>query len=179
VVTPSDLRRRLKNCPAGLTGWKDFEDACIDTLSYLFVPPLTRPHLQPRTYSGIDRRDAVFPNWNVEPTNNWGILRRELDARLVLFEFKNYGGSSVGKDEVNQTRNYLSPNLGKLGFLCCNRIPNKSAHLKRNTIYTDDRKVILFLTTKLLIEMLAIKERGEDPSDLILDLLARFYLQHE
>jgi hypothetical protein len=29
------------------------------------------------------------------------------------------------------------------------------------------------------MEMLAIKERGEDPSELILDLLERFYLQHE
>jgi hypothetical protein len=29
------------------------------------------------------------------------------------------------------------------------------------------------------MEMLAIKERGGDPLDLILDLLERFYLQHE
>jgi len=27
--------------------------------------------------------------------------------------------------------------------------------------------------------MLFIKERGEDPSDLIMDLVERFYVQHE
>jgi len=27
--------------------------------------------------------------------------------------------------------------------------------------------------------MLFIKERGEDPSDLVMDLVERFYLQHE
>jgi hypothetical protein len=122
----------------------------------------------------------VFPNWNVEPSNNWGILRRELDARMVLFEFKNYQSTGIGKDEVNQTRNYLSERMGRLAILCCNRPPNKTAHIKRNTIYGEDgRKVILFVTTKHLIEMLAIKERGEDPSDLILDLVERFYLQYE
>jgi len=39
--------------------------------------------------------------------------------------------------------------------------------------------VILFVTTEQLIEMLFIKERGEDPSDLIIDMIERFYLQHE
>jgi hypothetical protein len=179
VAPRRDLRRRLKNCPAGAAGWKEFEDVCVETLSFLFIPPLKRPHLQSRSYSGIDRRDAVFPNWNVELGNNWGILRRELDARMVLFEFKNYHAAAVGKDEVNQTRNYLSKPLGRLAILCCNRLPNKAAHIKRNSIYSDDQKVILFLTTKHLIEMLTIKERGEDPSDLIMDLVERFYIQHE
>jgi hypothetical protein len=29
------------------------------------------------------------------------------------------------------------------------------------------------------LEMLAIRERGEDPSDLVLDLLERFYIEYE
>jgi hypothetical protein len=57
--------------------------------------------------------------------------------------------------------------------------PDNGAHIKRNSIFSEEQKVILFLTTEHLIEMLAIKERGEDPSDLILDLLERFYIQHE
>jgi hypothetical protein len=39
--------------------------------------------------------------------------------------------------------------------------------------------LILFLTKDHLKEMLFIKERGEDPGDLIVDLVERFYLQHE
>lgn len=40
--------------------------------------------------------------------------------------------------------------------------------------------MILFLTPDHLKEMLFIRERREDhPSDLIVDLIERFYLQHE
>lgn len=179
MTSAQALRRRLQECPAGRPGWHEFEEACTDALRLLFVPPLTEPISQLRSYSGIDRRDAVFPNRNIEARNNWGHLFRELHARLVLFEFKNYDSEEIGKDEINQTRNYLTNPMGKLAIVCCNREPNSAAHIKRNTIYSEEGKVILFLTTQHLLEMLSIKERGEDPSDLIMDMLERFYLQHE
>lgn len=175
----SSLRRRLRACPAGTKGWQNFEDCCVEILTFLFVPPLTRPIIQPRTYSGIDRRDAVFPNRNLTGENNWSHLYKELNARMILVEFKNYDSSAIGKDETNQTRNYLTAPMGRLAILCCNRLPNKAAHIKRNSVFNQDGKVILFLAPDHLLEMLAIKERGEDPSDLIMDLLEGFYLQHE
>ncbi|HEV2605575.1 MAG TPA: hypothetical protein VGU24_18160 [Microvirga sp.] len=179
MTEPQMLRRRLRDCPAGRDGWRDFENVCVDILKYLFVPPLTLPLEQPRTYSGIDRRDAVFPNRNLEASNNWGRLYQELGARIILFEFKNYDAEEIGKEETNQTRNYLTKPMGRLAIMCCNKAPDRSAHIKRNTIFSEEGKVILFVTTEQLVEMLAIKERGEDPSDLILDLLERFYIQHE
>jgi len=120
-----------------------------------------------------------FPNRNLDARNNWAHLYRELDARLILFEFKNYDAEEIGKEEVNQTRNYLTSTMGRLAIMCCNRPPNDAAHIKRNTIFSEDHKVILFMTTAQLLEMLSIKERGDDPSDLIMDLVERFYLQHE
>ena len=173
------LRQRLRECPPGHAGWYSYETACIDTLRFLFVPPLVEPIIQPRTYSGIDRRDAVFPNRNIDSGNNWCHLYKELAARMVLFEFKNYDSSEIGKDEVNQTRNYLTPAMGKLAIICSNRKPDHSAHIKRNSIYSEERKVVLFVSTDHLLEMLSIKERGEDPSDLVMDMVERFYLQHE
>lgn len=176
---PNEIRARLRACKAGSGGWKEFEDACIEALTYLFVPPLAKPHLQPRSYSGIDRRDAIFPNRNHEGTGNWAHLYKELDARMILIEFKNYDSSDVGKEEVNQTRNYLTRPMGRLAVLCTNKEPGKAARIKRNTIYSEEKKVILFITPAKLIEMVAIRERGEDPSDLILDLVELFYIQHE
>lgn len=176
---PIALRARLKACPPGLAGWKEFEDVCIDTLTYLLVPPLAAPKIQPRSYSQIDRRDAIFANRNHEGPGHWSHLYKELGARMVLFEFKNYDTSEVGKDEVNQTRNYLTQPMGRLAVLCVNKKPNHAAHLKRNTIFSEEKKVILFLTPDELIEMIAIKERGDDPADLIMDLVELFYMQHE
>jgi hypothetical protein len=69
--------------------------------------------------------------------------------------------------------------MGRLAIVCCNRMPNSAAHIKRNTIFSEEKKVILFLPKEKLIEMLFIKARGEDPSDLVMDMIERFYLQHE
>jgi hypothetical protein len=179
MADPKALRKRLDACPLGQQGWKEFEEVCTDILTYLFVPPLELPKTQARTYSGIDRRDAVFPNRKIDGATNWGHLFRELDARLVLVEFKNYDGMEVGKDEANQTRNYLTKPMGRLAMMCCRTPPNDAAHIKRNTIYSEEKKVILFLSPENLKEMLFMKERGDDPSDFIMDLVELFYIQHE
>lgn len=179
MTVVSDFVARLNAVPAGLAGWSIFEMVCIEILTYLFVPPLAAPKIQPRTYSGIDRRDAVFPNREDIGTGVWARIFRELDARLVLFEFKNYDASDIGKDEVNQTRNYLTPAMGRLAIICSNKAPEHQAHIKRNTIFSEDRKVILFLTKDKLEEMLYMKERGDDPGFLIMDEIELFYLQHE
>ncbi len=174
-----NYKQRLEDCPAGQTGWKEFENICIEIFQYLFVPPLSKPKIQPRTFSGIDRRDAVFPNRNFNGINNWGHLYQELGARMILFEFKNYDREEIGKEETNQVKDYMTKPMGRLAILCCNKLPNDAAHLKRNAIFSEEQKIILFLTKLQLVEMLFIKERGEDPSDLIMDLVETFYLQHE
>lgn len=179
MPTSNDFITKLDLCPPGAPGWKEFEDICLEILTFLFVPPLNKPKIQPRTYSGIDRRDAVFPNRNAGSNNIWGFLLNELNARLILIEFKNYDLTGIGKEEVNQTRNYLTEPMGKLAILLCNKKPERDAYLKRNTIYGSEGKVILFVTIEHLKEMLLIKERGDDPADLIIDMVEEFYLQHE
>lgn len=175
----SDLANRLSSCSAGTNGWKEFEDVCIEILRYLFVPPLSEPKIQPRTFSGINRRDAVFPNRNLDISNTWGYLLQELGARMVLFEFKNYDITEIGKEEVDQTRNYMTESMGRLAIMVCNKLPNKTAHIRRNTVFSSEKKVILFVAKDRLKEMLFIKERREDPADLIVDVVEWFYLQHE
>lgn len=175
----NDLITRLKTCPIGKSGWSDFECICIEILNYLFVPPLAEPKIQPRTYSGIDRRDAVYPNRNFDSNTIWGKIFNELDARMILFEFKNYDKSDIGKEEVDQTRNYLRKPMGKLAIMICSKNPVDSANIRRNTVYSDEGKVILFIGKDELVEMLDIKERGGEPADLIIDMIEWFYLQHE
>ena len=180
MATSDDLLARLSTCPCGANGWREFEEVCIELLTYLFVPPLRPPRIQVRSHSGIDRRDAVFANRNFDTQNSWGHLLRELNARLILFEFKNYDHTEIGKEEVDQTRNYLTLPMGRLAIICCSKAPCEAAHVRRNSIYSsDEKKVILFITPEHLQEMCFIKERGEDPADLIVDLLEEFYLQHE
>lgn len=175
----NDLRRMLDDCPAGSNGWKAYEDAVLETLCYLFVPPLKEPRVQARSYSGIDRRDAIFPNRVTESTTAWGLLRQDLDARLILVEFKNYDRQEIGKEETDQTRNYLKSSMGRLAIMCCNKMPDDSAYRRRNIVFSEEKKVILFLMTTSLKEMLDIKDRGDDPADFIADSVEEFFIQHE
>lgn len=176
--------QRLDSCPLGNAGWSLFEDLCCEILEFLFIPPLSTIQRQARTNSGTNRRDAILPNRNIVATNNlncknWYHLFLELGARMILFEFKNYDKTDIGKDEVNQTRNYMSNPMGRLAIMICSKIPNESAHIQRNSVYSQEQKVILFITKDQLKEMLVMQERGEQPSDLILDLIESFYIQHE
>ena len=175
----NDLRRMLDTCPPGIDGWKAYEEAALETLCYLFVPPLRVPRVQARSYSGIDRRDAIFPNRITDTSMVWGLLRLDLDARLILVEFKNYDRQEIGKEETDQTRNYLTAAIGRLAIICSNKVPNGAAYRRRNSVYSEERKVILFVTTANLKEMLDIKDRGDDPADFIADSVEEFYIQHE
>lgn len=84
-----------------------------------------------------------------------------------------------GKEEVDQTRNYLRKPMGKLAIMICSKNPVDSAYICRNTIYSDEGKVILFIGKDELVEMLNINERSGEPADLIIDMIEWFYLQHE
>ncbi|MGY1844444.1 hypothetical protein [Modestobacter sp. SYSU DS0875] len=98
---------------------------------------------------------------------------------MVVFEFKNYAADPVGKDEVNQTRNYLTRTIGRLGIVISRTGFDGGAHIKRNSAFSEEGKVILLLTIKDIEEMLYMKERGEDPADLIMDAVERFYVEYE
>jgi hypothetical protein len=178
MSTVAALLNKLDACPKGIPGWRNYEKVVTEILRFLFVPPLNGPTEQPRSFSGIDRRDAIFGNRNMSPDTMWGKLRIELDARMPLFEFKNFTGE-VGKDEVDQTRNYLTGTIGRLAILCSRTKPSAEAKLRRNHAFTQERKVILFLSDENLREMLRMKERGSDPTDFLMDLLEMFYIQHE
>jgi hypothetical protein len=179
-MTPGqELIRQLRDCPRGAAGWMEYEQTGLAIGTYLFVPPLGPPVVPPRTRSGTERRDAVFPNWNFDLTTPWGMLRQDLRARMVVFEFKNYAERAVGKDEVNQVRGYLTEPMGGLGILCCRERPNQGARIKRNTIYSEEKKVILFVTDDDFMKMLEMKEQGGDPAQWILHLVAEFSVEYE
>ena len=59
-----------------------------------------------------------------------------LSCTALLVEFKNYDSMEIGKDEVNQTRNYLTKPLGRLALIVSTKEPNRAAHVKRNSVYT-------------------------------------------
>jgi len=179
-MTPGqELIDQLRDCPRGAAGWMKYEQTCLAIGTYLFVPPLGAPIVQPRTRSGTERRDAVFPNWNFDLKTPWGILRQEHRAHMVVFEYKNLDERLVGNEEVNQVRSYLKEPMGGLAILCSRERPSEGAHVVRNGIYKEEKKVILFVTDDDFMKMLDMKAQGADPAEWILHLVAEFYVGYE
>jgi len=174
----NNMSSDLKDCPEGKEGWKDYENICTKILNYLFVPPLKKPKIQSRTESGLEIRDALYPNRCDHP--NWQIIRIDYDAKYVLVEFKNYStnkyGSEINKEVVNQVKNYLKQTIGRIALVCSKKKPNSSGIEAQKQAYIEDKKLILFINNEHLIEMLMRKYRDEDPSDVILDLIDEFNL---
>lgn len=172
-----ELIKKLDNCPEGKDGWKTYEDICLEILQYLFVPPLGEPKIQSRRESGIDIRDAIFPNRN--NNENWKFIRDDYDAKYIVFEFKNYSqdGSEIDKQVLLQIDDYLKRTIGRFGIICSKKIPNKSGLEKRKDVYIENNKLILFLNNEDMKEMLLRKHKEMDPSDVIIDLIDEFNLK--
>jgi len=172
----ADLLSRLANCPAGKDHCHIFEELSIEILTRAFVPPLKPPKKQPRTMTGLERRDALFSLRGVR--GSWKELRKEFNANFLLCEFKNYS-MLFGKNEVNQTRNYLKRTIGRLAIIFSRNGPDEGALKTRNGIYAEEQKVILFFEDLQLTELLCLREANQDPTDLIQDAIEDFYISYE
>lgn len=172
------LHERLTKCQPGRPQWREFEQVCVDILTEVFVPPLklSRDGEQLRTLSGLERRDALFGLRGVK--DGWEEIRQEFDANFLLCEFKNYS-ELFGKNEVNQTRNYLKRTIGRLGMILSRKGADSSAFKMRNSIYAEEKKVILFFEDRHLIELIKLKTANQNPLDLIQDAIDDFYISHE
>jgi hypothetical protein len=173
-----NLIKELENCPEGMGGWKEYESICIKILKFLFVPPLSEPKVQSRRESGIDIRDAIFPN---RATNNanWQFIREDYDAKYVVIEFKNYAedGAEIDKHVVLQIDDYLKKTMGRFGIICSKKMPNDSGLQKRKDIFIEHNKLILFVNNEHLKDMLLRKYKKMDPSDVIIDMIDDFSLK--
>jgi len=174
LITTQNLINELDSCQEG-KAWKQYENICMRILTYLFVPTLEMPRMQLRTESGIDIRDAVFPNRS--RNDNWRLIRDDYDGRYIVFEFKNYSkdGREIDKQTILQLGNYLKrETIGRFGIICSKKHPSNSGLEKRKEIFKDERKLILFMNNEHLKEMLMRKYNNEDPSNVIIGLIDEF-----
>jgi hypothetical protein len=170
------LTERLAKCQPGLKDARLYEEICTEILTEVLVPPLKPPRVQPRTLNGLERRDALFSLRGAK--QGWEEIREEFAANFLLCEFKNYT-DLFDKDEVNQTRNYLRETIGHIGIIFSRKGASDSAKRMRNSIYAQERKVILFFEDKHLVELLKMKEAGRNPLDLIQDAIEDFFISYE
>ena len=168
IVGPGELekaRLALKHLRALETGkqYAAYEKQVCLILATVLHPHLTNPRSQARTISGGRRRDILFSNYSSHPF--WQRVSQRHDATQIVFEVKNVKRLDVRY--VDQVAGYLTPGLGRLGFLV-SRSPAGAPMVQRAVeVFQIDGKVVLFLCDDDLEQMLNLKEAGDDPTELI------------
>ncbi len=65
--------------------------------------------------------------------------------------------------------------MRSFGILCSRKNPKESAEKKRRRAWVEDEKLIAFLTDNDLIEMINLKDGGEEPFEVIDSHLEEFF----
>lgn len=163
---------RLAAIRAGRGDWRTFEIWCTEILNDSFKPDLGPPDRQIRTDDGLDIMDAVFPIRAIAPP--WSQVRAEFTTRFVVAEYKNYV-EQIGQKQVESIAQYLWANAKRqFGILVSRGAPGKPAVAQRRRVWLEQSKMIVFLSDWELVEMLAMREDGEDPFAVIDTQLEEF-----
>lgn len=164
---------RLDTVAPGQGDWRKFEHWGTEILTEIFKPDLGPPDQQTRSDDGLDIMDAIFPIRAGKPP--WALVRAEYATRFVVAEYKNYK-DPIGPKQVESIQQYLwIPAKRQFGFLVSRHAPASQAIVQRRRAWLEQQKLIIFLTAADLIGMLEMREKGEEPFEVIDAQLEDFF----
>lgn len=170
----SELCLELNAIPGGRDGWRQYELKCIEILKYIFEEELSNWDAQNSTDDELSRFDMICRI--IGQGGFWGSLIQSFHTRYVLFEFKNYS-DPIGQDQIYTTERYLYlRGLRSVGFII-SRVGGKPQAMKAaKGALREHGKLIIILDNKSLCKMLQMKDSGDNPSDLLSDILDDFLI---
>ncbi|WP_326572420.1 hypothetical protein OG539_28055 [Actinacidiphila glaucinigra] len=169
-----ELTAKLTNMPAGRGSWSAYQRLCRDIAEYLFCPPLESPAWESLDDAEMNRRDFILPNY--AETGFWKFIRDKYFADYVVTDAKNFT-HGIEKREVLQVANYLSKHGTGLFALIVTRVdPQESAVHAIKSQWMQHDKMIVTLTDADVVQMLAVKSFGNDPSEVIRQKIEDFRL---
>lgn len=122
------LLAAVRAIPKGSDHSTAYEHAIEDLLTALFYPGLTSPVFQHRIHDGRKRIDIAFSN--VAQRGFFGWLLQHHPSMQIFVECKNYSEDPVNP-ELDQLSGRFGINRGKVGFLVCRTIEDKSTMTAR------------------------------------------------
>ena len=170
----TDLCEELRALKRGKGTWSAYETLCERILKYLFFTHLSGWHRQKCTDDGLSRVDYIC---RIKPGSEfWDFLISHLDSRYILFEFKNYR-AAIKQEQILTTEKYLlEKGLRRTAIVFCRTGAAKSAMKMAQGAMREHGKLILVMDDNRVCQMLHMKERGEDPADLLFEVADEFLL---
>lgn len=164
----------LQNLPSGWTTAAQYQRLIYEILNYLFEPELTAGKMEPSTHLGTERRDIIYINESERAFLKY--IRENYRSMSVLFEIKNV--KALELNHINQVAAYLGVRLGMLGFIVTRQPASESMIRKTYAIFNDTpdpvRKTILIITDGDLVEMIKLKQGGQNPAERLRDIYKEF-----
>lgn len=166
--TPHSLIERLKQCKPGKNdkASRQYEQLCTEIIHYLFTPEFSKEVQQHKTADKLFRMDLLCALKGT--TAFWKFLIRFYDSNFVVFEYKNYG-SKLSQNLIYITEKYLfDAALRNVAFILSRKGFDSGARTAAMGCLKEHKKLIIDLTDQDLIQMIQIKQDGEEPSDYLL-----------
>ena len=167
--------------PNGHAGSSDFEQWCLSALKVCFAGKLDNVVLHPNS-DNVSRRDVV--GTNLAKSTLWQRIEKDYSVRQVIFEVKNY--EALEPSDYRQILSYMTEPHGRLAFVITRGV---NVELERGKeldwfkeIYTGHGKLIVKLTAKFLVDILAKlrnpqkHDAGDHALSGLLDTYQRLYL---
>lgn len=146
-----------------------FEIECINALKYLFNDHLTGWKDQETTEDDLNRFDLIC---KINSKHNfWTSLIEDFKSRYVLFEFKNYN-NKIKQEQILTTEKYLfATALRTVAFIIAKNGANNSAFKTTYGTLRESGKLIIIININELINMINMKDNGDDPSSILSEKL--------
>ncbi|MDL5167600.1 restriction endonuclease [Proteus faecis] len=170
----TELCDKLQNIKKGKISWRQYEKVCEEILKYLFPNDLQGWHSQKRTDDGLNRYDYIC---RIRPTTEfWKFVIDHLNSRYVLFEFKNYLGK-IKQGQILTTEKYLlEKGLRRMAIIMTRTGAEKNSIAMTQGAMREHGKLIIIINDEKICKMLHMKERGEDPTDYLFEIVDNFLL---
>lgn len=170
-----EFENKLKTCPSGKKYFAQYERVCKEILEYLFEGQLKPFDNQNETSDETQRRDIIFRN--LRKSEFFERIFARFNADFIIFDPKNYR-NEIEKQEFESISKYPNKAIGNFAVLISREGETEVAKNTQARIFRDSDKIILSISDSNLLEMISRKERGENPEDLLSDLLDNFLLSY-
>lgn len=163
------FQQRLDDCKAGKNKGSDktYEKICTDIIKYLFESEFSRISEQHKTDDDMFRMDLLCSLKG--STEFWKFLIQFYCTKFVVFEYKNYS-DYISQNLIYITEKYLFPvALRNVAFIISRVGFDPNAEKAALGCLKENGKLIASLNDEDLINMVVMKENGEEPSDYLLN----------
>lgn len=160
---------RLQKCKPGKENQsdKEYEQICTDIIKFLFETEFYKVSEQHKTEDKMFRMDLLCSLKGT--TEFWRFLISFYHTRFVVFEYKNHM-EPISQNLIYITEKYLFPvALRNVAFIISRKGFDLNAQKAALGCLRESGKLIISIDEDDLIKMISLKEKGEEPSDYLLD----------